>query len=114
MRVEFRFHVPIRDRPRALHPQLLEQECERLLEIGADARANVLGQVPEATLERADRLLATLVEELLLAVALFALFFAIEILYRKKKASLSLSSAIFRSGIIIIKLLFPFFLIFEY
>src|SRR6266566_6233195 len=79
VRLERRPHEPIGDRPRVGHAQLLEQERERLLEVGADGRPHVGGQVPQALLERTDRLLATLVVELLLGIALLPLVFALDL-----------------------------------
>src|SRR3954468_13273408 len=72
---EFRFHVAVGQRARSLDAQLLEQEGERLLEIRADGSAHIGRQIPEASLERTDRFLAALIDELLLGVALFPLVF---------------------------------------
>src|SRR5882762_48895 len=72
--IELRLDVLVRRRPRALHAQLLEQERERFLEIRPDRRANVGGKIPEPPLERSDRLLAALVDELFLGVAFLPLF----------------------------------------
>src|SRR6266699_3979073 len=58
-----------------LHAQLLEQEGEGFLEISPDRRAHALRQVPEPLLEGPDRLLAALIEELLLGIALLPFFF---------------------------------------
>src|SRR5579885_2095343 len=66
-------HVAVHDRPRARHPELLEQERERPLEIGGDRVANRRRQIPQPPFEGADRLLAALVEELLLGIARFPL-----------------------------------------
>src|SRR5258706_4704393 len=74
MRVERRFHVLVRRLARPLHPQLLEQERERLFQIGPDHRPHALGQIPEPLLEGTDRLLAALIEELLFGVALLPFF----------------------------------------
>src|SRR5215203_1986297 len=59
---------------RAAHVQLLHQEREPLLERLAERRFRALVHRPELRLERADRLLACLVEELLLGVVRFLLF----------------------------------------
>src|SRR5579884_422085 len=40
-------HVAVHDRPRARHPELLEQERERPLEIGGDRVANRRRQIPQ-------------------------------------------------------------------
>src|SRR6266576_2837390 len=74
MGIELGFDILVGHRPRALHAQLLEQERERLFEIGTDPGADVVGQIPEAPFEGSNRLLAALVEELLLTVALLPLF----------------------------------------
>src|SRR5438552_1205921 len=79
VRLERRPHEPIGDRPRVGHAQLLEQERERLLEVGGDGGPDIAGQVPQALLERTDRLLATLVVELLLGIALLPLVFALDL-----------------------------------
>src|SRR5665647_1235892 len=53
--------------------QLLEEEAEGLVVRERDLRLHVLRQVPELALEGAERLLAALVVELLIGVALLAL-----------------------------------------
>src|SRR5205823_10383220 len=75
MRRELRFHVPVGGRARPLHSQLLEQERERLFQVGADRGADVGRQIPEASLERPDRFLAALINELLFGVAFFPFVF---------------------------------------
>src|SRR5882672_6128851 len=72
--VEGWLHVLVGRLAGPLHAQLLEQEGERLLEVGPDGRPHALRQIPEPLLEGPDRLLAALIEELLLGVALFPLF----------------------------------------
>src|SRR5438067_8814996 len=57
--------------------QLLEQEGERVLEVPRDRRPHVRWEVPQAPLERPDRLLAALVDELLLGVALLPFVLAL-------------------------------------
>src|SRR5687767_3606412 len=61
------------DLPRALDAQLLEEEREPPLERVADRFAGAGGEVPQLRLEGADRLLAGLVEELALGLALLFL-----------------------------------------
>src|SRR6266705_4390249 len=70
MRIDGRLHVLVGRLARPLHPQLFEQEGERLFQIGPDRRPHALGQIPEPLLEGTDRLLAALIEELLFGVAL--------------------------------------------
>src|SRR2546430_572941 len=68
MRCERRPHVAVHDGARVGHAQLLEQERERPLEVGADRAAHVFRKIPQSPLERSDRLLAALVDELLLGI----------------------------------------------
>src|SRR2546426_6795990 len=70
-------HVAVHDSARVGHAQLLEQERERPLEVGADRAAHVFGKIPQLPLERSDRLLAALVDELLLGIALLPLVLAL-------------------------------------
>src|SRR6266568_6478258 len=77
MRIEGRLDVFVRGLARALHAQFLEQERERPLEIGPDGRPHVLWEIPHAPLVGADHLLAALVDELLLGVALLPLVLAL-------------------------------------
>src|SRR3989454_11209449 len=70
-------HVAVHDGARVGHAQLLEQERERPLEVGADRAAHVFGKIPQPPLERSDRLLAALVDELLLGIALLPLVLAL-------------------------------------
>src|SRR5438105_3058169 len=77
VRLQRRPYEPIGDGTRVGHAQLLEQEGERLLEVGGDGRPDIARQVPQAPFERTDRLLAALVVELLLRVALLPLVFAL-------------------------------------
>src|SRR5947207_8814882 len=72
-----RFDVAVHRRPRAGHAQLLEQERERLLQVGADRLAHLRGQIPQPALERSHRLLAALIDELLLRVPLLPLVLAL-------------------------------------
>src|SRR3989442_11870438 len=58
MGIELWCDIAVGRRPRALHAELLEQEREGLLEIGADFRPNNLWEIPEPLLEGTDRLLA--------------------------------------------------------
>src|SRR5438132_10022693 len=73
MRCERRPHVAVHDGARVSHAQLLEQERERPLEVGADRVAHVFGKIPQSPLERSDRLLAALVDELLLGITFLPL-----------------------------------------
>src|SRR6266704_706954 len=73
MRLERRLHVAVHDGARVGDAQLLEQERERPLEVGGDRAARAFGKIPQPPLERSDRLLAALVDELLLGVALLPL-----------------------------------------
>src|SRR2546426_1980029 len=73
MRCERRRHVAVHDGARLGHAQLLEQERERPLEVGADRAAHVFGKIPQSLLERSDRLLAALVDELLLRITFLPL-----------------------------------------
>ena len=75
MRGEGRLDIAIGRRAGAFHAQLLEEKGERLLEIGADRGADLGRQIPEPALERPDRFLAALVDELLFGVALLPLVF---------------------------------------
>src|SRR6185295_12899665 len=59
----------IGDLARSVRPQRLEQEAELVLERLAHRRARLRGQSPQPLLERAERLLSRLVEELLVRVA---------------------------------------------
>src|SRR3989475_7221679 len=77
MRLQRWPHVAVRDGARVGHAQLLEQERERPLEVGADRAAHVFGKIPQPPLERSDRLLAALVDELLLGIALLPLVLAL-------------------------------------
>src|SRR3989441_10256460 len=77
MRLQRRPHVAVHDGARVSHAQLLEQERERPLEVGADRAAHVFGKIPQPPLERSDRLLAALVDELLLGIALLPLVLAL-------------------------------------
>src|SRR5205809_7543246 len=72
-----RFHKPIHRRARTGDAQLLEQERERLLQVGPDRPAHVFGKIPHAPLERPHCFLAALVDELLLVVALLPLVLAL-------------------------------------
>src|SRR5438552_777438 len=73
MRLERRLHVAVHDGARVGDAQLLEQERERPLEVGGDRAACAFGKIPQPPLERSDRLLAALINELLLGVALLPL-----------------------------------------
>src|SRR3989449_2447436 len=73
MRRERRPHMAVHDGARVGHAELLEQECERPLEVGADRAAHVFGKIPQSPLERSDRLLAALVDELLLGITFLPL-----------------------------------------
>src|SRR3989441_5271800 len=77
MRLQRWPHVAVHDGARVSHAQLLEQERERPLEVGADRAAHVFGKIPQPPLERSDRLLAALVDELLLGIALLPLVLAL-------------------------------------
>src|SRR5256885_1205868 len=79
VRLQRRLYEPIGDGARVGHAQLLEQERERLLQVGADGRPDAGRQIPQAPLDRTDRLLAALVVKLLLGVALLPLVFALDL-----------------------------------
>src|SRR5512146_438548 len=65
--------APVDDRARPSRLELLEEEDELLLEVRGDRGASPDRKVPERLLERAERLLARLVEELLGRVSGLAL-----------------------------------------
>src|SRR5690348_5394 len=79
VRVERRFHEPVGRGTRVPHLQLLEEERERLFEIGADGPAHVRRQIPELLLEGPDRLLPALVDELFFGVALLPLLLTLRL-----------------------------------
>ena len=56
-----------------VHVELLEQECERVFEIGRNRIPHIVRQCPEVALERPNGLLAGLVIELLVRVAALSL-----------------------------------------
>src|SRR5207249_5490625 len=68
--VQRRPHEAVDDGARMGDAQLLEQKGERLLQVGRHGLAHGGGKIPQPPLERPDRLLAGLVSELLLGVAL--------------------------------------------
>src|SRR6266496_2838659 len=72
-----RLDVPVHRRARARDAQLLEQKRERLLQVCPDPLAHVFGEIPHPPLERPHRLLAALVDELLLGGALLQLVLAL-------------------------------------
>src|SRR5436309_1326743 len=75
--LERRLDVAVGDRARPGDAELLEEKGEGLLEVGRDRGADVRRQVPQAPLERADRLLAALVVELLFGIPLLPLVLAL-------------------------------------
>src|SRR5438067_2518934 len=79
MRLERGPDEPIGGTARPFDLELLEQERERLLQIRADRRADLRRQIPELPLEWADRLLATLIDELLFGVTLLPFVLALDL-----------------------------------
>ena len=75
--MRLRRHVAIHDGPRAADAQLVEEEAELVAQMAGNLVGRRLGQVPQLRLERTNRLLPGLVEELLLGLPVLALIGAL-------------------------------------